>query len=112
MKLLQITHITGKGRIIRSVAARGRSETEIELGQFQLDLLKLPHSVKTGTIISYMKSKGVKNLQGCHRTITRWGCIMSIGLDDETERIMAGKLLTNRFIPSISESQPIRISVK
>ena len=37
---------------------------------------------------------------------------MTIGLDDEDERIKAGKLLSNRVIPSISEFQPIRVTVK
>jgi hypothetical protein len=110
-KLLHITHITGKGRIIRSVAARGRTETEVELGQYQLELVNLPHSVKTGTILSYMKRQGIP-LQGYHRTVTRWGCIMTIGLEDEDERIKAGKILSNRVVPGISEYQPIRVSVK
>ena len=53
-----------------------------------------PYFVKTGMILSYMKMKGI-TLQGCHRTATRWGYIMTIGLDDEDERIKAGKILSN-----------------
>ena len=37
---------------------------------------------------------------------------MTIGLDDEDERIKAGKTLSNKVIPGISDHQPIRVSVK
>jgi hypothetical protein len=108
--LLHITHITGKGQVIRSVATRGNTETEVELGQFPLDIVNLPQSVRKGTVLSFLKSRGIPT-QGCGRRSHRMGCTLTVRLDNEKLRIQAGKLLSNQLIPCLSETTPIRISV-